>query len=256
MTLKTLIIGASHTAALRLAWRASPGHWPRMDLTFAALQGEMTEFQVTHTTLTTKVPAKLHRLTGQSHFDLTAFDVIALCGGTPSTFHALQLYTQARCLSLPSALAAPLDAPNLLSSQCFERALTGIIRDAPGHALLTQIRPVTPARLFAIPHPALSAQILDQNRNHQGFAIIHRNGDGPALTQMLDHAAHRACGDLAQYIPAPPQVRQHRFFTHPDFRRGATRLGPDDALPQPPTDYLHGNAAYGHHVLSALHDRL
>ena len=72
---KTLIIGASHTAALRLAWRASPGHWPRMDLTFAALQGEMTEFQVNDQTLTAQDPTKLHRLTGQTQFDLTAVDV-------------------------------------------------------------------------------------------------------------------------------------------------------------------------------------
>lgn len=256
MTLKTLIIGASHTAALRLAWRASPGHWPRMDLTFAALQGEMTEFQVNDQTLTAQDPAKLHRLTGQTQFDLTAYDVIALCGGTPSTFHALQLYTHARWPGLPSTQAAPLDAPNLLSANCFELALTGIIRYAPAIPLLTQIRPATAARLFAIPHPALSSQVLDQSRHHQGFATLHRSGDGPALAQMLDRAATRAYNDLAHYIPAPPQVRLHHFFTHPDFRRGATRLGPDDALPQPPTDYLHGNAAYGHHVLSALHDCL
>jgi len=251
MTARGLIIGTSHTAALRLAWRAAPQ--PGLDLTFAALQGEMTDFQVSGATLTAADPAKLHRFSGQPAFDLTDYDVIALCGGTPSTFHATRLYAQARWLGLPSAHAAPLKSPNLLSAHCFELALSGLIRTAPGFALLGAIRPATQSRLFAIPHPALSAAVLTQTRQHPGFVQIHRNGDAPALARMLDLAATRACGDLAHYVPPPPQVRQHGFFTHPDFRRGATRLGGDDTTPQPPDDHLHGNAAYGQHVLAALY---
>jgi hypothetical protein len=251
MTTRGLIIGTSHTAALRQGWRAAP--LPGLELTFAALQGEMADFQVIGTTLTATDPAKLARFSGQPGFDLTPYDVIALCGGTPSTFHAARLYGQTRWPALPSARAAPLSAPNLISAQCFERALSGLIGTAPGFALMSLIRAASPARLFAIPHPALSAQVLTQTRQHQIFAQIHRNGDAPALARMMDRAARRACGDLAHYVPPPPQVRQDGFFTHPAFRRGATRLGTDDSLPQPPEDHLHGNAAYGHHVLSGLH---
>lgn len=256
MTARCLIIGTSHSAALRLAWRAAPDHWPGMSLTFAALQGEMTDFQVIGPSLTAKDPARLAHFSGQPAFDLTRFDVIALCGGTPSTFHAIRLYAQARWPGLPSAEAAPLGAPNLLSARCFERALTGLIRAAPGFALLTRIAAATQSRRFAIPHPALSANVLTQSQQHQGFVHLHRNGDAPALAHMLNRAAAQACADLAQYVPPPPQVRQHGFFTHPDFCRGATRLGPDDSIAQPPADLLHGNAAYGHHVLTALHDAL
>lgn len=245
-----LIIGTSHTAALRLAWRAAPQ--PGLTLTFAALQGDMADFLVAGHSLTATDPAKLARFSGQPSFDLTAYDAIALCGGTPSTFHGQRLYALARWPALPSALAAPLDAPNLISAQCFELALSGLIRTAPAFALMDLIRMASPTPLFAIPHPALSALVLTQSKRHPAFVQIHRNGDGPALAAMLDRAAHRACGDLARYVAPPTPVRQHGFFTHPEYRRGATRIGPDDSVPQPPDDPLHGNAAYGQHVLTAL----
>ena len=256
-----LIVGTSHCAALRLASKAWPADWPGMAIDFAALQGDLAEFQVAGQTLTVRTDAardKLRELSGQSEFDLTAYDFVAVCGGTPSTFHAARLYAVARWPGLPSVVAAPLTRPGvtLVSQRCFELALTGIIRSAPAFTLLDQIRGATAARRFVIPHPALSRLVLTQTRQHQGFVQIHRCGDAQALTDMLDQAAEAACGDLATCLRPPPEVRKDHFFTHPQFHRGATRLGAQDNLPQPPEDYLHGNAAYGRHILSALHAAL
>ena len=256
-----LIVGTSHCAALRLAWQAWPADWPGMAIDFAALQGDVADFMVAGQTLTGRTDAArdtLRALCGQSEFDLTAYDFVALCGGTPSTFHAARLYALARWPGLPSVVAAPLTRPGvtLLSARCFERALTGIIRSAPAFPLLDQIRAATPARRFAIPHPALSRVVLTQTGQHQGFVQIHRNGDAQVLAHMLDQAAEAACGELATCLQPPPEVRKDHFFTHPKFRRGATRLGAQDNLPQPPEDHLHGNAAYGRLILSALHAAL
>jgi hypothetical protein len=253
-----LIVGTSHAAALRLAWRAFATQWPRMNLAFAAMQGDMADFLVAGPHLTARPGAprdKLHLLSGQADFDLTAYDFVALCGGTASTFHATRLYALARWPGLPSVLANPMSKPNvsLLSSRCFEEALAGIIRGGPAFSLLNQIRSVTAARVFAIPHPALSADVLRQSKQHQGFVQIHRAGDAAALARMLNSAAARACGDQATHVPPPAQLRQDHFFTDPQFRRGATRLGQTDTVPQPPDDLLHGNADYGRHILTGLH---
>ena len=260
MTRHGLIIGTSHSAALRLAWNDGPAHWPAqwpaMTLDFAALHGVVADFQVTGHSLTARNPAarqKLQDFTGQSAFDLDAYDFVALCGGTTSTFHAVNLYNTTRWIGLPSARTSLGPGLSLLSARCFETALTGVIRAAPALPLLQAIKASgTKASLFAIPHPALSHDVLNQTQQHQGFIRLHRNGDAAALTQMLNRASLQAYAGLATYVPPPAVVREDDFFTDARFRRGATRLGNQDNLPQPADDFMHGNADYGRHILSAL----
>lgn len=255
MTLRALIIGTSHAAALRLAWRDHAADWPALTLTFAALQGDVADLRLTGPQLVARdddARARLLQVSGQDQFDVTRFDVIALCGGTASGFHALRLYNLARCAALPSA-ARPLDQGlALLSTDCFVTGVTGLIRSASALPLLRALAAVTPARLFAIPHPGLSADALRGSKQHVGFARMARNGDAPALSDLLQQATRRAYDGIATPIPAPDAVRVDGFFTHRRFRRGATRLGADDDVAQPGDDLLHGNADYGRHILTAL----
>lgn len=255
MTLRALIIGTSHTAALRLAWRDHRTDWPALALTFAALQGDVADLQVTGPHLVARnndARARLLQVSGQDQFDLTRFDAIALCGGTASGFHALKLYNLARCAALPSAIR-PLDhGVSLLSTPCFVAALTGLIQSAGALPLLRALAAATPARLFAIPHPGLSADVLRGSKNHAGFARMARNGDAPALSNLFQRATRHAYDGIATPVTAPDAVRVDGFFTHRRFRRGATRLGADDDVAQPDDDLLHGNADYGRHILTAL----
>lgn len=259
MTTRGLIIGASHAAALRLAWRDHAPLWPGLELTFAALQGDMADLQVTGTHLVPRsedARTRLATFSGQDSFDLTQFDFVALCGGTASGFHAIQLYNAARCAALPSSRLHLGQTVSLISTRCFVTALTGQIRNASAMPLMRAIAAACPARLFAIPHPALSHAVLRGGRQHAGFVRMHKNGDSAALAALMLQASLLAYDGLATLVPPPPQVRKDHFFTHTRFRRGATRLGSDDSLPQPPEDMLHGNAEYGRHILAELAARL
>ena len=256
MTRRGLIIGTSHSAALRLAWKQWSGERPAMALDFAALHGGMADFQVMGQTLTGRLDANrqtLLRFTGQASFDLGCYDFIALCGGTTSSFHAVRLYLAARWPGLPSA-ALPLDpGVALLSGRCFQAALIGQIRSASAYPLLTALHDSgTTARLYAIPLPALSHAALTISKHHQGFVQLRRNGDHAAMAAVLHTASVMAYAGLATYVPPPQAVRKDHFFTRARFRRGATRLGTDDAIPQPLDDFLHGNADYGRHILTGL----
>ena len=134
MTAHGLIIGNCHAAALRLAWRQHSTDWPDLSLDFVAVQGDgISDLAVDDLTLsspTDAVRANLTDLNGQDRFDLSPYDFIALCGGTPSSYHAVHLYQTARWPGLPSVAADPSPL-TLLSTLCFEHALAGVIGQAP-----------------------------------------------------------------------------------------------------------------------------
>ncbi len=259
--IRGLIIGASHCAALRLAFTAWRYDWPGMDLDFAALQGSVADLTVQDGHLLPKddaAGARLQTSSRRSSFALIDYGFIAVCGGVSGSFSGIRLYNQARCFALPS-VSGPYPAacaPSLLSTACFTAALTGIIRGNAALPMLTSLRDATGVPLFAISEPLLSFAALQDKSRFHGFRALHRNGDADAMATLLQTASAAAYADLAQHIAPPDAVRQDGYFTQSDLRRGATRLGAADQVPQPADDFLHGNAAYGRHILTALYHRL
>jgi hypothetical protein len=262
MTRRGLIIGTSHSAALRLAWAKWADDWPAMRLDFAALHGHVSDFVVQDGCLTAASPearATLSRISGANAFPLQDYDFVALCSGSPSCYHAIKLYNTARWPGLPSQRRPPKrgnQAMALVSSACFAAALTAAMRQAQALTLLAEIAATCPAQRFIIPEPPLSFDALAEKRRFKGFADLHQNGDAATLGQMQGDCAERACAGLGARIQLPPPVLAHAFFAHPDMRRGAKRLGTQDTLDQPTDDYLHGNDIFGRHMLTALHATL
>jgi hypothetical protein len=255
VTQRGLIIGTSHTAALRLAWTAGPHDLPGTELDFAALQGSVDDLTVQDGHLQAKTDEARDRLlatSGRTSFALSDYTFIALCGGVSGSFSAIRLYLQARWIGLPSAAKPLKPTESLLSTACFATALTNMIRGGAAWPLLTDLHRNTNLPLFAIAEPLLSFSALSDKARFHGFRSLHRNGDAPALAAMLETAARAACAETAHYIPPPAAVRRDGFFTKSSLRRGATRLGAADNVPQPDHDYLHGNAAYGRQILMAL----
>lgn len=257
MTSRGLIIGNSHAAALRLAATAFAADWPGLALDFAAMHGEVSAFAVQDGNLTARTAAdraRLARISGRDSFRLADYDFIALCGDTPSAFHATQLWLKARSPALPSTRAVALHrGPDwmLLSTACFRAALAGLMQTARAYPLLDALAPAG-RRLFLIPTPLLSALAIDHSPRFAAFSQLHHQGDGPALAAETEAALLAACQGRATALPWPPETRQHGFFTHSAFRTGARRLGTSDILPQPQDDFLHANADYGRVVLAAL----
>jgi hypothetical protein len=258
VTQRGLIIGTSHTAALRLAWKAGQQDLPEIDLDFAALQGSVDDLTVQDGHLMAKsddARDRLHATSGRTHFALNDYAFIAVCGGVSGAFSAIRLYQQARWCDLPSVASGGTHlkpTESLISAACFATALTTMIRAGAAWPLLNALHQTANLPVFAIAEPLLSFVALTDKTRFHGFRILHRNGDAHALAAMLETACHSACAGVAHYIPPPNAVRKGGFFTRPDLRRGATRLGAGDDVPQPHHDFLHGNAAYGRHILKAL----
>lgn len=261
VTLRGLIIGTSHAAALRLAWNAWRADWPAMSLDFAALQGSVGDLMVQNGAVLPKdadARDRLQTTSGKTRFALADYGFVAVCGGVPGAFSGIRLYSQARCCGLPSVASGKATPPaiSLLSTACFAAALTAMIRDGAACSLLTALREAAALPLYAVAEPMLSfAALADKTRFH-GFRTLRRNGDAGALSTMLETAGRTAFAGVAHYIAPPAAARQNGYFTKPDLRRGATRLGAADHIPQPDSDFLHGNADYGRHILTALHAAL
>lgn len=259
MTRRGLIIGASHCAALRLAY----GHgadWPGMSLEFAALQGSVDDLTVQDGQLLARddgARGKLQTSSGRTSFVLGVYDFIAVCGGVSGSFSGIRLYNQARCIGLPSVVEGNgMGDAALLSNACFAAALQGIIRSRAAFPMLTAIHQAVPVPLYAISEPMLSYAGLGDKTRFHGFRSLRRNGDASAMAALLETASRSVYAGLAQYIHPPEAVRKEGYFTDPALRRGATRLGAADHVPQPADDYLHGNADYGGHILTVLQQAL
>ncbi len=262
MTRRGLIIGDSHAAALRQAATQFAADWPDLTLDFAAMHGEMANFCINDGILTARRKedrARLARISGRGEFPLSGYGFVVVCGGAPSNFQAVRLYLMARWPSLPSVSRAKLHRQQdwtLLSEACFEATLTQMMQRSGAFGLLHQLAKAGVAQLFLIPMPLLSVSGLAAGTRYQGFVMLDQLGDAQAMSGMLDRAFLRACSTTATPIPWPDAVRLNGFFARPEFRRGATRLGPGDAVPQPDDDFLHANADYGRHILAALFGQL
>lgn len=262
MTKRGLIIGDSHAAALRQAATLYAEDWPGLTLDFAAMHGDMANFCIKDGALTARRKedrARLARISGRDEFPLAGYDFVAVCGGAPSNFHAVWLYLKARWPGLPSVARAKLHRQQdwtLLSEACFEATLAQLMQRSGAFGLLHQLAEAGLTRRFLIPMPLLSHSGLSAGTRYQGFLMLNQLGDTLAMAGMLDRAFLRACSTTATPIPWPQSVRLNGFFARPEFRRGATRLGPGDAVPQPDDDFLHANAGYGRHILAALVQQL
>jgi hypothetical protein len=256
VTRRLLIIGNSHVAALRSA--VTPGQgaiWRGWTVDFAAVPtAQLPGLTVTKGLLRTTNDATrtaLRTLCGKVRFALDDYAAIAVTGGLLAPHALIDLHAAARWSGLPSAAGSALpETLALISEGAALAAATGAAQDRPLFPLLQALAAAAPGRVAVLQQPRLAEAACSPAAAMPRVAAAIRAGDGAALSDLYDQASLAAYAALAQVILQPPVTRGCPFLTAPDYTRGALRLAAGAA--QPAGDVLHGNAAYGTAVLTAL----
>jgi hypothetical protein len=254
-----LVIGNSHTAALRAALNHGPGGgvlpWGALRIRFAAAPEDATgrlELRGEHLVVPDEETGRLfRRFNGADRFDLAETDAVVFCGGLLMAHAVTRLYGRARWFPLPSARGLPADLP-LVSEAVALASLRGTVPDLLLWPLLAALAARGRPRLIVLQGNRHSRDVVGSGKAALGLTRVAEGPDAAALSDFYDRAAAAIFAPLAQVILQPQDTRADHFFTDPVFCRGAARLAKTPDVPQPPTDFLHGNAAYGARLLDAI----
>lgn len=261
MTRRICFFGNSHLAALREAWVTDPGRWPGIEAQFIGAHKDLLlqtrlEGSVLHPDSRAASDA-FARLGGVGSVDLAGFDHIVVTGCMVSLPQAANTYRDARWPGLPSLSSEPdlaKMAPVLMSRAAAQATVEAAIARRLGPRFVRHVRPATDVPIWLTSQPRVSAVV--RKRAHpaaRSQRIALRNGDGAALSALFEAAAARAVEQAgATFLPQPAQTIAHDILTDLPYVEGAKRLTARGDQPQPPTDIMHANAAYGALVLDQI----
>lgn len=261
MTLRVCIIGNSHVAALREAWLQEPGRWSGFSVTFLGAHQDLllqTEVRDGRLIATTDAAAQtFQKISGVTEIELDAHDVFVIAGSSVAQATALQIYRDARWVSLPS-LATVSDLATmpeqLISRAAAQATMRAALSTRLGPRLAQRLRGGTRRRIFLTAQPRVSEIILKSPRPVTRLHnIAIKNGDAAALGQAFEDAAVQV---LAQsdtiFLPQPGQTVAHHVLTAQSYVKGANRLAASLDVPQTKDDIIHANGAYGALVLDQI----
>lgn len=258
--MRILVLGNSHVAALRVAWKHERSRWPRLEIQFAAAHGQgQADLTIKNHMLapkSQKVRENMMRVNGRAEYDLRDYDAFAISGGTPSAFHAIALYNQARFFGLPSLADFEPSKSwewSVLSRAAFQSALVGLMQNGSAMAIARTLVS-TGKPCVIIQQLRVSLDCLSQPRKYAGFLRVKNNHDTGTLSRMLDESSTAAYAGLGNVLHQPHATRVHDIFTASEFRRGATRLTANDNALQPDDDFIHGNGKYGEAIVDAVYN--
>ena len=256
--MRLLVFGDSHAACLIEAWRA--GGWPAgWQMAFFVRPGSgPPEHEVTGTTIKAATPDFLNvlqRLDQPDSHDLAAQDAFVIVGGGVSLFPLVQILNRYDVLDWSDEIGR--DGRPALTETVLRLALSEALMASPAGRIMAELRAVSgladrPIHLFPQPFP--SERVLSDRASPAGAGLRRMARHG--LSARAAALFHDATADMAQRFGAAlhrqPEdtVTQHAFTALP-YTTEARRLV-NLALPQPPTDILHANLAFGRRMLDAL----
>jgi hypothetical protein len=264
MTLKGLLIGNSHLAALKLAYDQSPGRWSGLSLDFFGARSRgLNDLEVRNGVLCTadrQLRRRLRAVNGRHDVALAPFDFVAIVGAGMSIIHALRIYRSFRVLGMPS-LAALTSAEDLRHDLISKDAALTTIRDqlasSMGIRLAERIQRNTdlPIWLIEQPHPSRNC-LTSADTFFAPFGQALKNGDAPMLAALHDKAFREATGKDRHPLPQPQAAICDGILLRPELSLGAIRLTGGSNVPHPVDDVLHANADFGSMVLDDLAARV
>lgn len=265
MTLRVCLFGNSHLAALRQAWTDGRERWPGLDLTMiGAHKGLLLQTEITGGVLRPATDAArdaFARFGGLAEVDLRSFDAIGIVGCQVAAARAAFLHKEARWVGLPSVAACPNLAtmePRLISRRAYVAMLKATLSETLGGQFATHLRAGTDRPICLLSQPRTHESILSGKRVEMRALLNSIEiGDGAALSDLFDTTARGLFEAIGvDYLPQPAETVSHHLLTARAYTEGAERLAAAGNAPQPKTDILHANAAYGALALDGLAARL
>ena len=265
MTLRGLILGNSHVAALKVAHARTPGRWPGLALDFAGGHGDslasLTEAEGVLAPRAEAARRDMARLNGRLDYPVRDYDFFAVAGCGLSIFAAVALYRRARFPGLPSlqegAETGEAPAWQLASRAAWAATLGDHLEATLGAGLATRlaaaaVRAGTGAPVLLAVQPRPSFECRSEPARFAGFLRAFRSGDADALSDLFEEVAAARLGRVARVLAQPEATVQRGLFTWPSYSAGSVRLTRRKEFAHPENDFLHANPDYGALVLDQI----
>ncbi len=256
---RLLVLGSSHTAAVKLGWEQLAQCKSDWDIVFHALPGKtFRKLQIdesrrfgalTPSGFAPEMLADIRAALGNDHIDLTTADAVVSIGWY---LHEIEVVRLATAYSIDGV--HPAEGQPRLSRGAWSAALDALaLHTLPQDPWLGWKAPA----LFLLPKPRPAESCLsDRSEAYEPWrrlaAIV------PYGAVLLEEYLGRARSVLADagvhLIPLPSSVLAPSGLTFSRFARQAPKLATDDYYPE--TDHHHMNADYGEIVVRHMLDAI
>lgn len=260
---KVLIVGNSHTGALKLGWEACKKDFPATNLEFFVATSAPYEHFVLERSGVFGLPADadtrpglaryakvVESINGKRTVNLNDYDLVIRVGYHWQFKHLSDVLRKHSIDGLHEA-----DAPRYMSAAAYQAVCRSIAETAvpdgnwlrlKGTKLVVVMRPI----------PAESCLLGDEPGTYGGWRAILRNGQSikPALDVFISEleSAHLRAG--IDFVQQPPETIGTLGMTKAGYTRGSVRLVSGEE--HPTEDHGHMNAEYGTLVMRDLLDRI
>lgn len=241
-----LVIGNSHTAAVRIALRDQGARWPDFapDV-FALPGGALNELDLRGARLVPQREATRRQMVfynGMGELPLSGYDGFVVLGGT-SFKQLADLQATHRSGDFPSVQAG--EKCRLVSTGFIDAMLQRRIQDSPGLHILRALHGLDQGPVVFMDTVFPSAEAKSAPPAFKTYAEMVARGDGAAYHARYMGLLDREIGGAAIRVTQPVQTIVDGLFTAPEWMRGSIKLNPHDDLPHDADDFGHANAAYG-----------
>ena len=250
MTRRGLVLGNSHTACLREAWRTASGAPFTLDF-LAAHKELMSGLQFAGGRADAGTPElgkTLARLGMATGFELTDYDFYVVTACQVSMFRAAGAARQ-------MAVWPNYEGPQtLVSNPAFVAALADDLRTTTAWQIIEGLSEAgAPILLLPQPHPHES--VLNADTRFPGFRNAVRSGRADWLAGQFRAACDVAMAGKARVLHQPLNTVSNHICTADSYQAGSIRLSSGHHEHEA-SDILHANVQYGTLQLAQVREAL
>lgn len=241
---RLLVLGNSHSAALRVALRDAPERWPgfRPDV-FAMPGNTLAELELRGDALhppNPEIAQKMRFYNQVEAFSLAGYDAFVVVGGLAVSALAV-LQDRQRSVDFPSVAAGK--RCRLVSGAFIDAVMRERIEGSPALRVIRKL--AGRGRVLFVDQLFPSVDCRDAPQGFVAHVAMAARGDGAAFHARYLDVLGQVLGDGAVHLPQPAQTVVDQVFTAPEWMRGSVRMNPRRDVPHDAAEYGHANAAYG-----------
>jgi hypothetical protein len=138
-----------------------------------------------------------------------------------------------------------------ISRPCLAALTESILRNSTALYLARLLRSVSDARIFVIPTPYPSEEILVSEDERFWRRAVECGAWGYANALYTKMATQTAADTGCEILFQPDKTFAHNSFTKAKYSHGSIRLAADMDHVHPPSEFFHMNALYGAELLKS-----
>ena len=251
MTMRGLVLGNSHTACLREAWRVT-GSEEAFTLGFLAAHKElMSGLQFADGRADAGTPElrkTLARLGMATGFELTDYDFFVVTACQVSMFRAAGAARQMTVWPHQGG------SQTLVSNPAFVSALADDLRTTTAWQIIEGLLE-TDAPILLLPQPHPHESVLNADTRFPGFRNAVHGGRADWLAGRFRAACDVAVAGKARVLHQPLKTVSNHICTADSYQAGSIRLSSGHHEHEA-SDILHANVQYGTLQLAQIRDAL